>query len=116
MPGMQPASQSMFVPTVVAGCHQGHTEQQSECHLLVQGFAVCLLEAVPLSPVPADSPALLKALAAIVGSPGARSASFMTREGFAVPIYLVRLTLFRVHHCNACSMCLAAIAPNSQTS
>ena len=100
----------MSVAQVVAGCNPDQIEQQSERHLLVQGIVLCLLEAMPLSPVPADCPALLKALATFVGSPDARCASFMTKEDFAVPIYQVSLTAFHVHHFHACSVCFVAIA------
>ena len=84
-----------------------HAEQPSGSHLLVQGIVICLLEAVPGCPMPADSPALLKALAAVVGSPATRSASFMTKEAFAVPIYQVSMTNIRLYHCLACSVYFA---------
>ena len=64
----------------------------------MQGVITCLLGAMPLCLMPADSPALLKALTALIGSPIAKHVSFVTKEAFFVPIHQVRLTgLYHQH-------------------
>ena len=82
-----------------------HSHQNVTC--LLQEIISCLLKAMPFCLVPVDSPALLKALAVIIGPPVEKCASFMTEEGFAVPIYQVSLMAFII----SSIACLASFLP-----